>query len=93
MKCHKCKCKIEDQEIFKGGILPFIADGQRKFICEYCSNNQPERLNPENINIPIFSCDKCKFSAPIYRNRTERTITCPECQNINICDSLNSMET
>jgi hypothetical protein len=47
MQCHRCKIEILDHRVFVGKILPFIADGERKFLCEYCANNQPERLNPE----------------------------------------------
>ena len=47
MECHKCKEKIKGDIIFEGKILPFIADGERKFLCTLCKNNQPERLNPE----------------------------------------------
>lgn len=43
MNCHKCKIEIKEHEEFKGKILPFIADGERKFLCETCAHNYPGR--------------------------------------------------
>ena len=50
MKCHYCKNELEANAIFKGKILPFIADGERKFICEVCVHNQPERLSERDTS-------------------------------------------
>jgi hypothetical protein len=55
MKFHRCKVEIKEAEVFEGSILPFIADGERKFLCVTCSCKENGLL----INIFI---DKIKIA-------------------------------
>lgn len=50
MMCHRCSFYISPDLIFEGKRLPFVADGEHKFICIECAKNQPERLTPEDLS-------------------------------------------
>jgi hypothetical protein len=54
MECYRCKKKIEENLIFYGSVFPGIVDGQRRFFCAGCINNQPERSKREDL--PKWAC-------------------------------------
>ena len=50
--CHRCKDEI-NENIFVGLILPFIADGERKFICNACKENLNDQEITDGIKLKI----------------------------------------